>query len=299
MKISSGFNLSLCGIFGHKIDYTLSPLIHNSIAKLLDINLCYGKFDVSPELFPAAVKGFKAMGMKGANVTQPYKTEVLKYLDCLDGEAETVGAVNTINRESDGFYRGYNTDITGFINAVNYEFNEAISGKTVILLGAGGAARAVLYALIKSNAKYVLIINRSFSNAEKLKKEADLWKKSLNSFTEIIYTDFKLTRVSEKTDIAFIEDCGILINTVTPSDGNKNFAGGLFNRLNFIKNNFFLMDISYSEKSSFISSVLEEKCLKFANGLSMLLFQAIESFYIWTGRRIEFNYIKDFLSGIF
>ena len=299
MKISKDFNLSLCGIFGYKIDYTLSPLIHNSIAKLLDINLCYGKFDVSPELFSTAVKGFKAMGMKGANVTQPYKTKVLEYLDCLDGQAETIGAVNTINLESDGFYRGYNTDITGFINAVNYEFNEDINGKTVILLGAGGAARAALYALIKSNAKYVLIINRSFSNAEKLKKEADLWKQSLNSFTEIICSDFKFNGISEKTDIAFIKDSGILINTVTPSDGNKNFADGLFDRLKFFKNNFFFMDISYSEKPSFLSKGLEEKCLKFANGLSMLLFQAIESFYIWTGRRIEFDCIKDFLSGIF
>ncbi len=299
MKISKDFNLSLCGIFGYKIDYTLSPLIHNSIAKLLDINLCYGKFDVSPELLPDAVKGFKAMGMKGANVTQPYKSKVLEYLDCLDGQAETVGAVNTINLEPDGFYRGYNTDITGFINAVNYEFNEDVSGKAVILLGAGGAARAVLYALIKSNAKYVLIINRSFSNAEKLKKEADLWKQSLNSFTEIICADFKFNGILEKTDITFTKDCGILINTVTPSDGNKNFADDLLNRFKFFKNNFFFMDISYSEKSSFLSSGLEKNCLKFANGLSMLLFQAIESFYIWTGRRIEFYRIKDFLSGIF
>ena len=299
MEIKKDCSLSICGIFGHKIEYSLSPLIHNSIAKLLDINLCYGKFDVSREFFPEAIKGFKAMGMKGANVTQPYKTEVLQYLDYLDGQAETVGAVNTINMERDGLYRGYNTDIAGFINAVDYEFNEDIKGKTVILLGAGGAARAVLYALIKSNAKYILIINRSLANAEKLKENADLWKTSLNSSAKIIYSDFKFTGIFEKPDIGGIEECSFIINTVTPSPGSKNFAEELSESLKYFKNKFFLMDISYSEKQSLFLKGLEEKGIKYANGLSMLLFQAIESFYIWTEKRIEFSRIKNFLDDIF
>ncbi len=296
MKERKGGRPYLCGIFGFNIEYTLSPLIHNSIAKLLNINLCYGKFDVSPEIFKAAISGFKAMGMKGANITQPYKMEVLKYVDSLDKQAETVGAVNTINLEADGAYRGYNTDITGFIKAVNYEFAENIKGRSVVLLGAGGAARAVLYALIKSYAGHVLIINRSPQNAEKLKKEAALWKTTLNSFTEIFYSGFQLTALPER---AGTYDYSLIVNTLTPGDESLPLAGNLYESLKNFKNKFFLMDISYSQKSPGFFNVFEEKSLKYANGLSMLLFQAIESFYIWTGERVEFNYIKDFLNDIF
>jgi shikimate dehydrogenase len=290
----------LTGIFGHNIQYSLSPLIHSSMDKLLDANLCYGRFDVPPEKFAAAFNGFKALGMKGANITQPYKTEVLKYIGSLSAEAETVGAVNTVNLEEDGGYRGYNTDITGFIKAVNYEFKESLSGAGVILLGAGGASRAALYALIKEGAKDILIINRSAGNADKLKREADLWKISLKSSAEILCSDFSLSAVPKRL---LSKNWGFIVNTVTPHDESGRqadnidnlFTGGLKN----FKDKFFLFDISYSSKPSGFLNALEKKSLKYANGLSMLLFQAIESFYIWTGKRADFNVVKEVLRDIF
>ena len=285
----------LAGIFGYNIKYSLSPLIHNSINKILGANLCYGMFDVPPEKFAAAFNGFKSLGIKGANITQPYKTEVLKYVGSLSGEAETVGAVNTVNLENDGGYRGYNTDITGFVEAVNYEFKENLNGKSVILLGAGGASRAALYALIREGAKDILIINRSANNADKLKKEAYLWKTSLKSHTEILCSDFNLSAVSKSI---LSKNWDIIVNTVTPSDESGSLINNLFAGLKKFRGGFFLFDISYSSKSSGFLSILEEKSLKRANGLSMLLFQAVESFYIWTGKRTDFNTIKEVLSDI-
>ncbi len=286
----------LTGIFGYNIKYSLSPLIHSSINKLLEANLCYGMFDVPPEKFAAAFNGFKALGMKGANITRPYKMEVLKYIGSLSGEAETVGAVNTINLEEDGSYRGYNTDITGFIKAVNYEFKENLNGKSVILLGAGGASRAVLYALIKEDVKDVFIINRSVNNADKLKREADLWKTYLKSHAEILCSDFNSGAVSKSI---LSKKWDIIVNTVTPSDESGRLINNLFAGLKNFKNRFFLIDISYSPDSLDSLNVLKEKSLEYANGLSMLLFQAVESFYIWTGKRADFNTIKEVLRDIF
>ena len=286
----------LAGIFGYNIKYSLSPLIHGSLNKLLDANLCYGMFDVPPEKFAAAFNGFKSLGMKGANITQPYKTEVLKHIRSLSSEAETVGAVNTVNLEEDGNYRGYNTDINGFADAVNYEFKENLNGRRVILLGAGGASRAALYASIRDGAKDILIINRSADNADKLKKEACLWKESLKSNAGIESYGFNSGAALESI---LSEKWDIIVNTVTPSAESGRLINNLFAGLKKFRRGFFLFDISYSSKSSGFLNVLEEKSLKRADGLSMLLFQAVESFYIWTGKRADFNIIKEVLNGIF
>jgi shikimate dehydrogenase len=283
----------MAGIFGCNIQYTLSPLIHSHMAELLGVNLCYGRFDVQPEKFAEAFNGFKALGMKGANITQPYKTDILKYIDSMDGEAAAAGAVNTVNLEGDGSYRGYNTDITGFINAVNYEFNENLNGKRAVIIGAGGASRAALYALIKEGAKHILIINRSIGNANKLKKEADSWKEFPDSSARIFCSDFNGCALSKSI---MHENMGmqadIVINTVTPSDESSNAINCMFRELKNLKKNFFFLDISYSSGASSFLEALKEKASKSANGLSMLLFQAIESFYIWTGKRADFNVVK-------
>ena len=286
----------LAGIFGYNIKYSLSPLIHGSLNKLLDANLCYGMFDVPPEKFAAAFNGFKSLGMKGANITQPYKIEVLKHIRSLSSEAETVGAVNTVNLEEDGNYRGYNTDINGFADAVNYEFKENLNGRRVILLGAGGASRAALYASIRDGAEDILIINRSADNADKLKKEACLWKASLKSNAGIESYGFNSGAALESI---LSEKWDIIVNTVTPSAESGRLINNLFAGLKKFRRGFFLFDISYSSKSSGFLNVLEEKSLKRANGLSMLLFQAVESFYIWTGKRADFNIIKEVLNVIF
>ncbi|MHB8232238.1 MAG: shikimate dehydrogenase [bacterium] len=284
------------GIFGCGIKYSLSPLIHSAMSKLSGANLCYGSFDISPVKFIDAFNGFKILKMKGANITQPYKTEVLKYVDSLSDEAETVCAVNTVNMEEDGSYRGYNTDIAGFIKAVNYEFKTDLKGKRVAILGAGGASRAILYALIKEGAEGILIINRGIGRASELKKDADLWKMRLKSVSAVLCSDFNLNDISNSS---FLKSSDIVVNTITPSDGSiesvKQFISGLQN----FSDKTFLMDISYSPRRTQFLNLFEGKSSMSANGLSMLFFQAIESFYIWTGKRIDFNVLKEALRNVF
>lgn len=284
------------GIFGDGIKYSLSPLIHSSMSRLSGANICYGSFDIPSEKFKDAFNGFKILKMKGANITQPYKTEVLKYLDFLSGEAETVCAVNTVNMEESGDYCGYNTDIAGFIKAVNYEFKQGINGKRVMLLGAGGASRAILYALIKEGAKDILIINRSIDKAKKLKEDGDSWKIKLSSDSAVSYFNFYLNGVSNRPVLQSID---MIVNTITPSDESIESARNFFAGLGDFSDKTLLMDIAYSPRRTQFLNLFEGKRLMSANGLSMLLFQAIESFYIWTGKRIDFNALKEDLIGIF
>ena len=200
--------------------------------------------------------------------------------------------------EEEGYYRGYNTDIEGFIKAVNYEFKENLNGKNAILLGAGGASRAVLYALIKEDVKNILIVNRSEENAGKLKKESDLWKISLNSNADIIYSDFNHSTLLKKL---LSKKWDIIINTITPSDESEKLIDSLFISLKTLSGKLFFFDISYSASynpltSSGFLKIYNEKSFEYANGLSMLLFQAMESFYIWTGKRVDFDVVKEVLT---
>lgn len=283
-------NFLFTGIFGHNIQYSLSPLIHNKMSELSKTRLCYGSFDIPPEAFKAAFNGFKSLRLKGANITQPYKVEVLNYIEYLSGEAELIGAVNTVNLEDDGLYKGYNTDIAGFIKSVEYEFGIGLKNKNAVILGAGGASRAVLYSLIKEGAREILIINRNTGNAKRLFEEASLWIKTLKLDSRIFYSDVNSTGISASK---WFEKCDIIINTVTPSKGGLEFIKSL--PLNNLSATSFVMDISYNPHLSPFLELLNSKALKCANGLSMLLFQAIESFYIWTGSRVDFGMLKSVL----
>lgn len=284
----------LAGIFGHQIQYSLSPLLHNSMARISGARLCYGSFDVPPDKFAAAFAGFKAMGIKGANITKPYKTEVLQYLDSINGDAAIIKAVNTVNLEKNGTYAGYNTDINGFIKAADYEFNEKFAGKRVVLLGAGGASRGVLYALIKEGAGEVLIINRDESKADLIAKEASSWNGNAGGGTHVASSGFSCGSYAN----GFIKDgFDIIINTITPSEESarsiKDFvtsAGRSISRIS-------VMDISYSVDSSCLFSASGHIPLKYAGGLSMLIFQAIESFRIWTGESVNPDILSKAMHG--
>ncbi len=280
------------GIFGYNIKYSLSPVMHNKMSEFSGSHLCYGSFDVPPHGFGDAFNGFKSLRLKGANITQPYKIDVLSHLKYLSGEAEMIGAVNTVNLEDDGFYKGYNTDIAGFIKSVKYEFGIELKNKNTVILGAGGASRAILYSLIKEGAKSVLIINRNMVNAKILFEAAKVWMGALRVNPEILYSDTFPLDVSDKK---WFEECDIIINTITPSENSLGFIKSL--PLNNLSVSCFAMDISYNPPLTPFLEFVGGHVSTCANGLSMLLFQAIESFYIWTGKRVDIVTLKSMLEG--
>src|SRR5208283_1876521 len=155
------------GIIGHSIAHTLSPAMHTVAFAELRIPFTYGVFDVVYEFLPALVASMRKNGFAGANVTIPHKQRVIPWLDAVDEDAQAIGAVNTIVNH-DGNFAGYNTDVAGIQQAL-VPFKERIRNASVVVLGAGGSARAAAYAISKNfSPASVRFYNRTSSRAGKV-----------------------------------------------------------------------------------------------------------------------------------
>ncbi len=160
-----------CGLIGNPVGHTLSPLIHNTLAADMGHNLVYVPFQVNQGYIGAAIAGAYALDLLGLNVTVPYKSEVIPFLKEMDELAEKIGAVNTLVRCKNG-YKGYNTDMTGLQRAMESD-GIVLKGEKLILLGAGGAARAVAFLCAHAGADTVYLLNRTREKAEAVAKEVN------------------------------------------------------------------------------------------------------------------------------
>lgn len=161
-----------CGLIGCPVEHTLSPAIHNTLAALLGHDLVYVPFLVEPGRLREAVQGADALQLKGLNVTVPYKSEVIGCLQEIDPLAWQIGAVNTLVRTAGG-YKGYNTDLEGLYRAMESE-GIGIAGEQIILLGAGGAARAVAHLCAVKGAERIYLLNRTLERAQTVAEEVNL-----------------------------------------------------------------------------------------------------------------------------
>ena len=161
----------LCGRIGNPVEHTLSPVIHNTVAEEMHDNLVYVPFHVEQGNLQKAIAGAYSLNVLGLNVTVPYKQAVIPYLDGVEGLAEKIGAVNTLVRTENGF-QGYNTDMMGLYRAMEEE-GIAFEAEDMILLGAGGAARAAAFLCAEKGAKRVYLLNRSYEKAAVLAEEVN------------------------------------------------------------------------------------------------------------------------------
>ena len=159
-------------VIGDPIDHSLSPNIHNAAFRHLKLDHSYIAYKISAGELAAGIDSLKKIKIAGFNVTIPHKIEIMKFLDDMDTTSKVIGAVNTVSNEN-GKLKGYNTDMIGFLDPIKKK-NLAIKDSQVLLLGAGGAARAILTAMIKEKASKITIVNRTQENANKL---ADFAKK--------------------------------------------------------------------------------------------------------------------------
>ncbi len=160
-----------CGLIGNPVEHTLSPVIHNTLAQRFGHNLVYVPFPVEPGRLGEAVAGASALKLLGLNVTVPYKGEVIPFLREVDALAAAIGAVNTLVTVPGGF-KGYNTDMEGLYRAMMTE-DIQITDEEIILLGAGGASRAVAYLCAVKGAKKVYLLNRTEEKAQKVAEEVN------------------------------------------------------------------------------------------------------------------------------
>ncbi|WP_019536058.1 shikimate dehydrogenase [Paenibacillus ginsengihumi] len=155
------------GVFGDPIRHSKSPIMLNRAFAASGLNAAYAAFHILPGTLKEAVAGIRALGFRGVNVTIPHKVEVMSYLDEIDEGAQAIGAVNTIVNEG-GKLIGYNTDGIGYVRSLKEETGIRLKGKKVLMIGAGGAARGVGYALAREGAAHLFIANRTKAKADEL-----------------------------------------------------------------------------------------------------------------------------------
>jgi len=260
-------------ILGHPIKHTLSPKMHNYWLKELKINGKYEAINTPVQNLEKTIEKLNKHGYKGVNLTIPLKEEALKYLDKKDKLVNITGAANVLIFSKQGQIEGKNTDVFGFKKSlINLVKNK--ERKIAIVIGGGGAARAVLCALIEMRYKKIIIFNRTKKNAEKIRKDF-IKNFSSNLKIKIVCENLKnLKRNLEKTDL--------FVNT-TPM-GMKNFPA-LNISIEKLKVSSVIFDLIYNPLETKLIKEAKKRGIKNTNGLDMLIYQAQKSFYYWLNKK--------------
>jgi shikimate dehydrogenase len=244
--------------------------MHNAAFEAVGLNCRYLPFVVQEKDLRAAVEGIRALNLIGINVTMPHKETVISYLDELSDDSKRIGAVNTI-KNLDGKLKGFNTDTCGFLDALE-EQGFSSAGKNAIILGAGGAAKAVAVALAGSGSSNIAIIARDAAKA------GDLKARLTAHFAE---TSVKTLTFDD--DLADIFEKGNLVVNATPI-GMEESAGTAPIPLDLINESHFVYDLIYTPLETALVKGAKERGARAAGGLGMLLYQAVRAFAIWTGQ---------------
>ena len=259
----------VCGVIGDPIEHTLSPIMHNAAFNALKLDYTFLAFKVKPAELENAVNGMRALNIRGLNVTMPHKSTVLSYLDRTDLSAQIVNSVNTVlNKESKLF--GFNTDGVGALKALR-ENGVELKGRKVLLLGAGGAARAIAYAMAKESDE-LAVLNRTVKQAQALAK---LLEKTAN---KKIGTGALSPREIQQN----LQDSDILINAT--SIGMKPKADESLVAPKLLRPDLAVMDIVYSPIETKLAKDAKAAGAKVVSGVEMLIYQGAASFEIWTGK---------------
>ena len=259
------------GIIGHSIAHTLSPAMHTAAFAELRIPFTYGVFDVVDEFLPALVASMRKSGFAGANVTIPHKQRIIPWLDTVDEDAVTIGAVNTIVNH-DGKFTGYNTDVTGIQQALE-PFKGRIRNASVVILGAGGGARAAAYAISKNfSPASVRFYNRTPSRAGQV---ADDFRKM---FPDIAYENLPDMRHFP----AVIADSELVVNT-TPAGMTPNIDGLPIPSTIRFSNHQIIFDIIYTPVETAFLRKAKADGAATINGVEMFVYQGAKAFELWTG----------------
>lgn len=271
MNIING-TTRVCGLIGNPVGHSISPLIHNKLASLCGIDMVYTTFKVEKGDVGTAVKGAYSLNILGLNVTVPHKQEVIAALAETDKVAEAIGAVNTLVRTDKG-YKGYNTDIIGLARELD-EADIKFDGSDCIILGAGGASRAIAFLCADKGAASVNILNRTVQKAQSI---ADDVNRHFNSHTvkAMALSDYdKLEKdnyiVIQTTSVGLYPDCDKAI----------------IEDEEFYRKALVGVDIIYNPVKTKFMKLMEKQGKKSYNGLKMLLYQGVSAFELWNNIQV-------------
>lgn len=274
-------NTNVVGVIGHPIKHSFSPLMHNISYELHDLKYVYLPFDILQANLEDAMKGMVALGIKGFNITLPYKEKIIELLNEISEESTIIGAVNTIVNDN-GKLIGYNTDVNGIIASLT-PFKDDIFDKTVTVIGGGGAARSAIYTLIRHfKVKKINLVNRTAQKAESLRDyfAAKMLFKSIKSY-ELVPPDLvdvfsKSKLIVNSTSVGMFPDVDDSPTTIAESFNQKQIV----------------FDMIYNPLTTKFLQIAASKGAKTINGLTMFVEQGAKSFELWTGEEMPVNKIK-------
>lgn len=267
--MEKNYRAELTGVFGDPVDGNPSGVMEEAAFEAAGLNYRYITYKVTPEDFGDAMKALRAMHMKGVNLTMPHKITVLSYLDEMSEAASIIGAVNTVLVREDGTLFGENTDGKGFVRAMQ-NVGESLDGKKIVILGAGGAAKAIAVECALAGAKEMIIMNRTLNKAKEL---ADIVEKN---------TAAKATAVEMVSTQKIPEDVDIVINAT--SIGMKP-QDDMMPDLDYttITSNMVVSDVVFDPADTLFLKEAAKQGAKTVNGLGMLACQGELGFTLWTG----------------
>ncbi|MGC8623480.1 MAG: shikimate dehydrogenase [Candidatus Micrarchaeia archaeon] len=261
-------------IIGMPAHHSLSPAIQNAAFLKHGIDAVFLAFDVPKERLEGAMLGMRAYGIKGMTLTSPHKENVIKYVDVVERQALELGAVNTVVNRKDKLY-GYNTDSPGFVKALKKYGIKKDAIYTVI--GAGGAARALVFGIAREGVKNINIVNRTVEHAEKLKKDIEERFRGLN---------LSVCKLGSEDMEKAVRSSKYLINATNITLENRTATPVPKNLLN---KGMIVFDANYAPLDNRLLSDAKSKHCLTINGLELLVNQGIVAFELFTGRRFDYS----------
>jgi shikimate dehydrogenase len=259
----------VCGVIGDPIEHSLSPTIHNAAFRHLKLDFVFLAFHVKAIDLEKAINGMRGLAIHGLNVTMPHKSAVIGFLDEMDSAVKFLGSANTILNRN-GKLSGFSTDGVGALKALR-ENGVSLSGNKVLLLGAGGAARAIAFALAPEVGE-LTILNRSAEKAEKL---AENLNKMSNR--KVVGSVLSSDAIAEN-----LRDSDILVNAT--SAGMKPNLNRSLVKSELLKSDLVVMDIVYNPVETKLAKDAKAAGAKVISGVEMLVYQGAASYEIWTRR---------------
>jgi shikimate dehydrogenase len=258
--------------------------MQNAAFEMLEMDYTYLVFDVLPQYLTEALQGLVALGIAGVNVTIPHKEAVIPLLDDLSGEARAIGAVNTIVNEGGKLF-GHNTDLYGFVQMMK-PLQEAIGGEEMCVIGAGGAARAVLYGLIAHfRPKVIHLLNRSVDRANALRE----FLAGSFGFRQIDVVDLYMPSAQK-----VLAQSKLIVNT-TPLGMTPKIEESPIREQNAFKQGQILVDLVYNPPETKLMQMAKLHGVKTIGGIEMLLHQGARSFELWTNREMPLDSVRQAL----
>jgi shikimate dehydrogenase len=255
----------IAGVMGWPVAHSRSPLIHNHWIQQYNLTGAYGAFPVEPSNLEAAIRGIQALGLAGCNITIPHKVNAMAYVDWVHPLAQRMGAINTVVVQRDGALHGFNNDGFGFIQSLlEAQPTWQASASPIVVLGAGGAARAIIVSLLDAGATNIRVINRTHSKAEELAQEFGAF----------------VTSVQWQNREDALVAASLLINTTSQGMHRE---PALDISLTNLPTDAMVFDAVYIPMETPLLQEARQRGNSTVNGLGMLIHQARPAFQAWFG----------------